>query len=61
MTDGVRGEAVRGDATVANALAVRFDVNWGAGEITVAQGAFQVLEDVVRDVFAADFCKGWLG
>lgn len=58
VTDGGRGWAVGGDATVADALAVRFHVDWGAGEVALAEGAFQVLEDVVGDVFAADFWNG---
>lgn len=57
VTDGVRGWAVGGNAAVADALAIWFHIDWGAGEVALAEGAFQVLEDVVGDVFATDFCN----
>lgn len=57
VADGVRGWAVGGDATVTDALAVGFYVDGGAGEVAVAEGAFEVVEDVVGDVLAADFCQ----
>lgn len=42
---------------MADAAAVRADVDRGAGQVALAKGAFQVLEDVVGEVLAADFCK----
>lgn len=58
VTDGLRVGPVGGGAAVADAFAVRFHVDGGAGEVALAKAAFQVLEDVVGDVFAADLCEG---
>lgn len=61
MADGIGGRAVRGGAAVADAPAVRLDVDRWAGEVVAAGRAPQVVQDGLGDVLAADICKGGSG